>query len=221
MSKVTAIIAAAGRGRRFGSAKQFASLQGKSILEWCLEAFGTHPRIDEIVLVLPDEKQGQELRSAHQKISAVVTGGEKRQDSVSIGFSRIDRGRTDIVLIHDGARPLVTKDLIRRVIEKTEESGAAIPVVPLDDTVKDAEGGEIVSTLDRSRLVSVQTPQGFAVELFKRALEKARADGFFGTDDAALVERLGEKVYTVRGDPRNIKITSPRDIKIAEALLDD
>ncbi|MGA2586717.1 MAG: 2-C-methyl-D-erythritol 4-phosphate cytidylyltransferase [Candidatus Aminicenantales bacterium] len=221
MKKTAAIIVAAGRGARFGSAKQFARLGGKPALEWSLEAFSAHPRIGEIVLVLPDEEAGPGLRKAWPKLSAVVKGGAKRQDSVFEGFRRLDPRLAEIVLVHDGARPLVTKAVIQRVMDEAAKSGAAVPVLPMEDTVKEIAGGEIVRTLDRARLARVQTPQGFAFSLFKEALDKARADGFYGTDDAALVERMGVRVVTVLGEARNMKITSPTDMKIAEALLDD
>jgi len=221
MKKVTAIIVAGGRSRRFGSDKVFALLKKKPVIDWSLEAFETHPRINEIILVLPDEEQGRGFKDKYKKIAAVVKGGEKRQDSVFEGFRRIDPRRTDIVLIHDGARPLVTQELIRAVIEEAEDKGAAAPAIPIEDTVKEAAGGTIVRTVDRTQLVRVQTPQGFAFALFKRAIDKARADGFSATDDAALIERLGLNVFTVLGDVRNIKITSPRDIHWAEALLED
>lgn len=221
MKNVTAIIVAAGSGRRFGSPKQFALLRGKAVLAWSLDVFESHPRVGAIVVVLPDEKLGRDLKDGHKKITAVVTGGEQRQDSVFAGLLRVDPRRTAIVLVHDGARPLVTAEIIDRVIEGAEKKGAAVPVLALDDTVKEIKRGAVVRTLDRETLVRVQTPQGFALDLLKKALDRARADGFYGTDDAALVERLGAPVAAVRGEARNIKITSPGDIRSAEALLDD
>ena len=221
MRNVTAIIVAAGSGRRFGSPKQFALLRGKAVLAWSLDAFESHPRVRAIVVVLPDEKRGRGLKAGRGKITAVVAGGEHRQDSVFKGFLRVDPRRTDIVLVHDGARPLVTAGIIDRVIEGAEKKGAAVPVLALEDTVKEIKGRAVVRTLDRATLVRVQTPQGFDLDLFKRALDRARADGFYGTDDAALVERLGAPVAAVRGEAKNIKITSPGDLRSAEALLDD
>ncbi|MDP2913937.1 MAG: 2-C-methyl-D-erythritol 4-phosphate cytidylyltransferase [Candidatus Aminicenantes bacterium] len=221
MKNVTAIIVAAGSGRRFGSPKQFALLRGRPVLAWSLDVFESHPRIGAIVVVLPDEKLGRDLKDGHKKITAVVTGGEQRQDSVFAGLLRVDPRRTAIVLVHDGARPLVTAEIIDRVIEGAEKKGAAVPVLALDDTVKEIKRGAVVRTLDRETLVRVQTPQGFALDLLQRALDRARADGFYGMDDAALVERLGAPVAAVRGEARNIKITSPGDIRSAEALLDD
>jgi 2-C-methyl-D-erythritol 4-phosphate cytidylyltransferase len=221
MTRVTAIIVAAGAGRRFGAPKQFALLRGKPVLSWSLDAFESHPRVGAIVVVLPDEKMGPELKAAFPKIAAIVAGGERRQDSVWNGLLCVEERGTDIVLVHDGARPLVSAELIGRVIEGVEKAGAAVPVVELDDTVKEIRNGAVVRTLDRSILVRAQTPQGFAFDLLKRALDRARADGFKGTDDAALVERLGAPVAAVPGEPRNIKITSSGDLKSAEALLGD
>jgi len=221
MKNVTAIIVAAGSARRFGSPKQFAPLRGKAVLAWSLDAFESHPRIGAIVIVLPEETMDRDLKAGRKKVTAVVAGGEQRQDSVFQGFLRVDPRRTDIVLVHDGARPLVTAELIGRVIEGAEKIGAAVPVLPLEDTVKEVKEGVVVRTLDRTALARVQTPQGFALDVFKRALDRARADGFTATDDAALVERLGLPVAAVRGEARNIKITSPGDIRRVEALLDD
>ncbi len=221
MTKVAAVIVAAGGGRRFGSAKQFALLQGKPVLDWSLETFNAHPGIDEIILVLPDVRSKKGFLARYEKIAAVVKGGEKRQDSVSLGFRAIEPRRASIVLVHDGARPLAGRDLIDRVIEQTRQKGAVIPGLLLDETIKEAAAGEVLGTLDRTRLFRVQTPQGFFYPLLKRALEKAKADHFYGTDEAALVERLGERVFVIDGDPRNIKITVPLDLKIAEAFLAD
>jgi 2-C-methyl-D-erythritol 4-phosphate cytidylyltransferase len=221
MTKVTAIIVAAGEGRRFGSAKQFALLRGQSVLDRSLAEYETHPEVDEIVIVLREQKGGSEYRKRYGKVTAVVRGGARRQDSVARGLAGVDCRPADIVLVHDGVRPLVGREVISRVIAKTKECGAAIPAVPVDDTIKETAGGTVVRTLERHGLQRVQTPQGFAREVLARALQKAREDGFYGTDEAALVERTGHPVAVVAGDPRNIKITSPADLKIAEALLED
>lgn len=220
MKRVSALVAAAGTGRRFGRAKQFAVLRGRPVLEWALEAFQTHEEVDEIVLVLPDEREGGRYRARFAKIAGVVRGGETRQDSVRQGFRAIDAAKTGLVLVHDGARPLVDPGLIHRVIAAARESGAAVPAVPLEDTIKEVRGGRVVGTVDRSSLVRAQTPQGFLPALLHQALEAAGRDGFSGTDEAMLLERLGIPVMRVEGDPRNIKITTPLDLKIAEALLD-
>ncbi len=221
MTGVAAIVVAAGEGRRFGSPKQFALLGGRRVLDWSLAAFEEHPRVAEIVLVLPDEALGPRFAAAFPKIQAVVRGGARRQDSVLAGFSMLDRHRTDIVLVHDGARPLVSEALIRRVVREAAAHGAAVPALPLEDTIKEAVDGRIVRTVDRSGLFRAQTPQGFAFDVLEEALRRAAADGFAGTDDASLVERLGRAVALVPGEPRNIKITTIEDLKWAEEFLDD
>jgi 2-C-methyl-D-erythritol 4-phosphate cytidylyltransferase len=219
MRRVAALVVAAGRGRRFGALKQFAPLGGKPVLAWSLEAFESDRHVAEIILVLPDKKMARPFTEAFKKITAVVKGGAKRQDSVAAGFRRIDPRTAGLVLVHDGARPLISRETIRRVIEKTESHGAAVPVISVDDTLKETARGKIIRTVERTNLVRVQTPQGFAYDLLSRALSGAKRDRFYGTDEAALVERLGVDVFSVPGDPENIKITTPRDLKIAEALL--
>jgi len=215
-----ALVVAAGAGRRFGGPKQFAYLKGQPVLEWTLARFESHPGVQRIVLVLPDENDRKHYELRYLKIADVVRGGERRQDSVWQGFRLLDPERTRLVLVHDGARPLVGADLITRVLEAAADKGAAVPVVPVEDTLKETEGGRLAGTADRSRFVRAQTPQGFRYGVLLRALEAARADRFYGTDEAQLVERLGGEVAAVEGDPRNMKITTPLDLVIAEALLD-
>lgn len=221
--KVAAIIAAAGGGRRFGAAKQFITLQGRSILEWSLARFESHPAVDEIVLVLPapDEGQIRKYAGLFHKLKAVVKGGDRRQDSVLCGFRALDPETTGIVLVHDAARPLADEALIRRVIEGARRIGAAVPAVPAEDTIKEVDGETVVRTPDRSRLRRCQTPQGFAYALLRQALERAEKNGWSGNDEAGLVERMGGKVIVVEGDVRNFKITTPRDLKMAEVLLEN
>ncbi len=221
MKKVTVIIVAAGEGRRFGFAKQFALLKGKPVLDRCLDKFEAHKRVEEIVLVLKDDSEKEKYLKRYGKIIAVARGGERRQDSVLSGFRRIDPEKAAIVLVHDGVRSLVSEDLIDRVIEATQEKGAVVPAVPVKDTIKLVEGKEVSQTLDREKLFKVQTPQGFFHHTLKTALDKAQEDSFYGTDEASLVERTGEKVCVVQGDPKNIKITTPDDLRIAEVLLGD
>lgn len=221
MMKVTVIIVAAGEGRRFGFAKQFALLKGKPVLDWCLDKFEVHKRVEEIVLVLKDDSEKEKYLKRYGKIIAVARGGERRQDSVLSGFRQIDPEKAAIVLVHDGVRSLVSEDLIDRVIEATQEKGAVVPAVPVNDTIKLVEGKEVSQTLDREKLFTVQTPQGFFHHILKTALDKAQEDSFYGTDEASLVERKGERVCIVQGDPKNIKITTPDDLRIAEVLLGD
>jgi len=220
MKRISAIIVAAGEGKRFGFSKQFALLRGKAVLDWTLEKFESHPLVDEIILVLPDEKRKAKYLSSYRKIKAIVRGGKKRQDSVFKGFEQIDPRETGIVLVHDGVRPLVSEALISRVIEETLKKEAVIPALPIEETLKEVSGQDVIRTVDRSGLCRVQTPQGFFYSILKQALEKAEEEGFDGTDEAMLVERTGKKVFWVEGDPRNVKITTPADLRIAEALFD-
>jgi len=220
MSGTSAIIVAAGAGKRFGEPKQFAYLRAKPVLEWTLERFEAHPEVEEIVLVLPDEQDLKHYRMRYGKILDIVRGGEKRQDSVWQGFRLLTASAPEVVLVHDGARPLVGPDLISRVIAAARADGAAVPVLPIEDTVKEVRDGRVAGTVDRTLLFRAQTPQGFRYDVLKKALDAARRDRFYGTDEAALVERVGLPVTAVAGDPRNIKITTPVDIPIAEALLD-
>ena len=220
MRTACAIIVAAGQGRRFGSAKQFAALKGRPILDWTLDAFESHPQVAEIVLVLPDEMDGARFIGRHPKISAVVRGGRRRQDSVRRGFARVRAGAGDVVLVHDGVRPLVSADVISRVIREAARRGAAVPVVPVEDTIKEAFRGKVVRTVDRAHLYRVQTPQGFSYAVLDKALRLAGRERLMVTDDSALAELAGAEVRAVQGDPRNIKVTTPSDLILAEALLD-
>lgn len=221
MNKVTAIVVAAGEGQRFGAPKQFAPLKDKPVLEWCLGRFNTHVQVADIILVLVNDIEKEEYIRRFPKITAVVTGGERRQDSVMVGFNQIDPKETEFVLIHDGVRPLVDHALLSRVIAATKENGAAVPVIAIEDTVKAVDGDKVLRTVNREQLRRVQTPQGFSYPILKAALDRAKEDNIFSTDEAALVERIGHKVIVVEGDPRNIKITTPEDIQVAEVYLED
>lgn len=220
MSGVSAIIVAAGAGKRFGEMKQFAYLRAKPVLEWTLERFEAHEAVEAIVLVLPDEKDMKHYRMRYAKILDIVRGGERRQDSVWQGFRLLNTAAPEVVLVHDGARPLVSADLISRIIETARADGAAVPVLAIEDTIKEVREKRVVGTVDRTFLARAQTPQGFRYDVLKKAMDTARRDRFYGTDEAALVERVGLPVTAVAGDQRNIKITTPVDISIAEALLD-
>ncbi|NIM58257.1 MAG: 2-C-methyl-D-erythritol 4-phosphate cytidylyltransferase [Candidatus Aminicenantes bacterium] len=221
MSKVTTIIVAAGEGKRFGFSKQFALLGRKSVLDRCLEIFEAHKKVAAIVLVLKDVGLKNKYIKRYKKVVAVAKGGKRRQDSVLSGFRQVDPKKAEIVLVHDGVRSLVSESLIDRVIEATQRAGAAIPVIPVEDTIKLVEGDEVSRTLDRDQLVRVQTPQGFSYPILKAALDKAKEENFYGTDEASLAKKIGKKVVVVRGDRKNIKITTPEDLKIAEAFLED
>jgi 2-C-methyl-D-erythritol 4-phosphate cytidylyltransferase len=169
MKKVSAIIVAAGEGTRFGATKQFALLNGKTVLDWCLEKFEDHQAIDSIILVLGCDHSGEEYLSRYRKIATIARGGEKRQDSVYSGLSCVDSHEEEIVLVHDGVRPLVGKDLIERIIDATRVRRAVVPVVPVEDTIKRVEGQKVLHTEDRKNFFRVQTPQGFACSLLKEA----------------------------------------------------
>lgn len=221
MNRVSAIIVAAGEGRRFGGAKQFVPLKGKTVLDWCLESFDKHEEVDNITLVLGSDRTGREYLHRYKKIVSIARGGKKRQDSVYSGLRSVDTHETNIVLIHDGARPLVGMELISRVIKATQKKGAVVPVIPVEDTLKWVEGHKVIRTEDRKRLFRSQTPQGFLCPLLQEAFALARRDHFGGTDEAALVERMGTDVFVVPGDPKNIKITTKEDLRIAEAFIED
>jgi 2-C-methyl-D-erythritol 4-phosphate cytidylyltransferase len=207
-------------GRRFGAAKHEALLAGRPVLEWSLEAFQSTPEVGGIVLVLRDVSSGELYRRRFPKIVSIAPGGAARQDSVRHGFRELGPEDWDLVLVHDGARPLAGPSLIRRVIAAAGESGAAIPVIPVEDTLKEVARGFVRDTLEREGIFRSQTPQGFRYALLERALNEAERDGFSGTDEAALVERLGRTVAAVPGERANIKITTPEDLSIAEACLE-
>jgi len=218
--RAAAVIVSAGLGKRFGAAKHEVLMAGRPVLEWSLEAFHSTPEIGGIVLVLRDTAGGEAFRRRFPKIMSVATGGEERQDSVRAGFQELDPGGWDVVLVHDGVRPLADGPLIRRVIEAAAATGAAVPVIPVEDTLKEVAGGIVRATLDRTRVFRSQTPQGFQYALLKEALDEAERNGFSGTDEAALLERMGRGVAAVPGARSNIKITTPEDLKIAEDYLD-
>jgi 2-C-methyl-D-erythritol 4-phosphate cytidylyltransferase len=152
-----------------------------------------------------------------------VEGGEHRQQSVANALAHIKAAAGDVVLVHDAVRPFIDDEIIANVVQEVEKHGAAIAGLPAVDTIKQveraAEGAIITATIPRERVVQAQTPQGFRYELIKRAFDSAAADGFIGTDEASLVERLGESVWVVMGSPRNIKITTPADLELAEFLM--
>ena len=213
--KVTVIVVAAGRGSRFGGdlPKQFLNIGNSTVLERAIEPFQKHSAVDGIIVAASEEylEHCRRLCSRFDKTEAVVCGGAIRQDSVYACLERVEDG---LVMVHDGARPFVTHDVIDRVIDGAYNHGASVPCVPVKETIRQSEGHEGLSsaTLERSSLFCVQTPQGFHTEILKRAYEKAKADGFVGTDDAGLVERLGEPVAITEGDYANIKITTREDL---------
>jgi 2-C-methyl-D-erythritol 4-phosphate cytidylyltransferase len=223
---VWAIIPAAGRGSRLGAAspKQFLPLAGRPILARTLAVFDVSPAVDHVVVVVPPGDEARCRAIAVEpygltKVRAVVAGGDLRQESVVRGLDAIEKAAS-IVVVHDAARPLVTGDLVRRVIEAAAVSGAAVAALPVVDTLKRQSGRDgAVTTVDREGLWTAQTPQAFRAATFREAVRRAEADGFVGTDDAGLVERLGHPVALVEGERFNFKITRAEDIAFAEELL--
>lgn len=204
--------------------KQFLQLGDVPLLVHVLRVFESSRTIAEIVVVVPPDAvtycQEEFLpRFAFSKISTVVAGGIRRQDSVWNGVQAVDE-RTKIVVVHDAVRPFVTDAMVEKVVEGARSHGAAIVAIPLHDTVKRAApDGMIETTLDRQRLWSAQTPQAFEVELLREAHLSSREAGVEATDDAFLVERTGHRVSIVNGSPDNIKVTRPEDLVMGEAIL--
>jgi 2-C-methyl-D-erythritol 4-phosphate cytidylyltransferase len=225
-AKVVAIIAAGGTGTRMGTAtpKQFLMLGERPLLLHSLWVFDRAPSVTEVVLVVPKEERAHALanvveRYGVKKVVNVVAGGATRQESVYNGLKETDDD-TEIVVIHDAVRPFVTEDLIERSIEVARSLGGAIVAVPMKDTPKQVgPDGRIQRTLDRTGLWLAQTPQTFRRALMLEAYRKAEGDRLPATDDAVLVERLGQTVGIVPGSWENIKITTPEDLVIAEAIL--
>ena len=223
IKKTLAIIPSAGLGKRMGTRrKNYLGLLGRPILAHTLCAFEACPVIDSVVVVVsPDDidRCADEVVAPYgfKKVLRIVAGGAERQDSVANGLVHAEG--FSIVAVHDGARPLVTPGIIESVVNAASITGAAITAVPVKDTIKEATGGLVTRTVDRASLVSVHTPQAFRTELLIEALARARRDGFTGTDESSLVERLGEPVTVVRGSYENIKITTQEDLALAEWIL--
>jgi 2-C-methyl-D-erythritol 4-phosphate cytidylyltransferase len=217
--KTTAIIVAAGSGSRFNSdtPKQFLKINGKSIVEYSLERFTDAPSVDEIVVVLRADRVDGFERSDFAKITAVVPGGDTRAESVANGIVAVSED-TEMIAVHDGARPLVSIDEIERTINAAKAAGAACLVAPVTDTIKSIRESEIAGTLDRTKLRRALTPQVFRKELLRKAFEGISSDELI-TDECYLVEKLGHPITIVEGSSRNIKITHREDLALAEALL--
>ena len=223
--RVVAIIPAAGEGQRMGGtvAKQFLSLQGIPVLAHTLGVFDMSPDVDGVVLVVAP-RQRQALKDSVlgpypcRKLLGVVDGGSERQESVARGLETVP-GDCELVVVHDGVRPLVRVDLLAAVLEAAKHHGAALAAIPAGDTVKRAREAVVVETLERETIWLAQTPQAFQANLLRLAYEKASRDKMLVTDDAALVESLGVPVHLVPGSPENIKVTTPTDLVVAEAIL--
>jgi 2-C-methyl-D-erythritol 4-phosphate cytidylyltransferase len=204
--------------------KQFLTLGGLPVLVHCLRVLELSESVEAVVLAVPEADREfclHDIVSRHgfAKVAHIVAGGAQRQDSVRLGLTTV-KDDTDLVLVHDAVRPFFTPDLVNRVVAKAVEHGAAIVAIPMRDTVKSVDAGNLVeTTVDRRRLWLAQTPQVFRRALLEEAHRKAQVDDFYATDDAQLVERLGHRVAIVEGSGENIKITRPEDLAIGEAIL--
>jgi 2-C-methyl-D-erythritol 4-phosphate cytidylyltransferase len=238
--KVVAIIPAAGLGTRMAPvpsaidtkskklSKQFTELAGTPILIHTLRTFAAVDAVSEIWIALRENeiagfRDRLTKESGLKKKIELVAGGEHRQQSVEHALNAITAAPDDIVLVHDAVRPLVTPEIIHEVIQAATKYGAAIAGLPAVDTVKQvertAEGAIIKATIPRASIVLAQTPQGFRYDVIKKVFDEAAADGFMGTDEASLAERAGHEVAVVMGSPRNLKITTPGDMELAEFYL--
>ncbi len=224
--KADAVIVSAGKGHRFmeGKKKQFHFLGEKPILAHTLDKFETCPLIRSVLLVVGKEDMDTCLKEViekykFQKVSQIVPGGKQRQESVKNGIDALSKD-ADIVAIHDGVRPFVTRSMIEDSIHAAVRYGAVVLAMPVKDTIKMASpDGTILKTLDRESLWQIQTPQTFQVHVIKEAYYRAAEEAFVGTDDASLVERLGTKVHILPGSYTNIKITTPEDLLLANFYL--
>jgi 2-C-methyl-D-erythritol 4-phosphate cytidylyltransferase len=227
--KVAAIIAAAGLGRRMqqDTPKTYLQLAGKPILIHTLEVFENVPEVKEVLVVVhPEDLEfcQEEVIDPYplKKVLRLVPGGKERQDSVYHALKVLNKEAVelDVILVHDAVRPLVDPAQVRKVVVAARRHGGAILGIPCQDTLKRVNSrGEVVATVDRQELWQVQTPQAFQAALLWRAYQEAMERGFYATDEAALVEALGETVVVVPGTCLNLKITTPDDLKMAEAIL--
>ena len=219
----SAVVVAAGSSTRMGMDKLMLPLDETPVIVYTLRAVQAAPSVGEIILVtredliVPMSQLCQDY--AISKVTKVVRGGASRTQSVRLGTLEVS-GDAQVIAIHDGARPFVSAEVIERAVAQAMETGAAAPAVPVKDTIKVAHDGVVESTPDRACLFAVQTPQVFESSLIKAALQKALDDGLELTDDCAAVERLGMKVALTRGDERNIKLTTPEDLAVAQAILE-
>lgn len=216
---MAAVLAAGGRGERAlgspdGVPKQWRLLRGRSLVEWSLDAL-VAAGCDPVVLVVPDPGADQAVALANRAV--VTAGGATRQESVARG---LDLVATERVVVHDGARPLATPELIRKCLAALDGVDGALPAVPLDETVKRVEGDTVRATVDRRGLWRIQTPQVFLTDKLAQAHALALAAGYTGSDDAELVERAGGSIRVLRGPRDNIKLTWPEDFVLAEKLVE-
>lgn len=228
--KIVAIVPAAGIGRRFDSSKRktFTGLDGVPLFVHTLQRLHREEAVTHILPVLrkQDIKEGLGLTSDHNlsKIKQIAPGGRERQDSIYNALKLLDPeravGRDSIILIHDGARPFIPEGTIETLIEELNGFDGAAPGIPARETLKEVSSeGTVVSTVNRDKIWAIQTPQVFSFTVIMDAYARAYADGFYATDDAALVERVGGRIRIIPGSPYNIKITTREDLKILEYLL--
>ena len=218
-----AVIVAAGSASRMGGIdKVMAPLDGEPMIVRTVRTFQNCDAIKEIVIVTREDliMPITQLCRDFDKVQAVVRGGSSRQESVGLGLNTLSK-KVKLAAVQDGARPLITEAVIDRTVRAAHSYGAAAPAIPVKDTIKVVKGGVVESTPDRATLQAVQTPQVFDFDLLKGALKKAEITGAAVTDDCSAVELMGMKVKIVEGDERNIKVTTPMDLKIAEMLLEE
>ena len=221
---ICAVVPAGGAGTRMGGTipKQFLKLNGKPILYYTLKTLQDCGIISELILVVPKKEYDNACADWLGKpeiVKKIVIGGEKRQDSVYNGFCEVSP-QTEIVLVHDGVRPFLSRRMIQESVDVAREYGAAITAIPIYDTIKRVDTSGLVSqTVDREGLWRVQTPQVFRYKLLKEAFKKANSEKFTGTDEGTLIEHLGKPVKVVEGSERNIKITRPEDLWLSEIFI--
>ena len=226
--KIGLVLAASGIGKRMNSekSKQLIEIDSKPILLHSLNSFLHEGSVDECVITVNESIMTEVKNLTHSlksdKKIEVVLGGSERQDSVYQGLKYFKQNPPHIALVHDAVRPFVGPDLISRVIDSAIEFGSAIPAIKLKDTIKRTDDGKVFSeTPDRNLYRLIQTPQGFNFELLLNAYDDAFDSGFYGTDDASLVEKYGTEPFIVDGDERNIKITTPYDLQFAQIIIKD
>ena len=218
-----AVIVAAGSASRMGGIdKVMAPLQDEPMIVHTVRAFQNSPVIRQIVVVTRKDLilEVTDLCSGMNKVIAVVEGGADRQASVEAGLDALSF-RMNLVAIHDGARPLISQEVIDRTVRAAHSYSAAAPGIPVKDTIKEVKGGVVMETPDRSKLYAIQTPQVFDRDILVGALHKARKDKATITDDCSAVERIGMSVKIVEGDEKNLKVTTPMDLKVAQLLMED
>ena len=224
---VHVLVPAAGSGSRLDGdiRKQYLELGGQPVLVRTLARLAGLPQVTAIHLIVPEEDVAfcrSELVERYRldKIGAVIVGGAERQDSVRNGLEACGAANQDVILVHDGVRPFFPQDQIGPLVQLAAMEGAALLAVPAQDTIKEVFDGRVRSTLDRSLLWQVQTPQAFRCDRIREAHRRAHASGYTGTDDASLIEWCGWPVAVLPGHPHNIKITTPADLALARALLE-